>query len=240
MSPMSVTLALVAAALVLLGGPSRPRLGNVIVEELPVKGPLLWRLRPVFAVVGFVAGWSFLGGTLGVLGGLGAAVAMWVVVGRIEDPVVRRRREQLVAELPMAVDLVGSCLSAGASLQVALGRVAAAWEGPVAEEFDVIRHRLDVGVEPSAVWRDVAGDPQLAPLGRVVARALDTGAPIAQAVHKLADELRQLAASEVELRARAIEVKAAAPLGVCLLPAFVLLGVVPLVAGIFSTMQFLR
>ena len=30
---------------------------------------------------------------------------------------------------------------------------------------------------------------------------------------------------------RQIEVKAAAPLGLCLLPAFVLLGIVPLVAG---------
>jgi hypothetical protein len=35
----------------------------------------------------------------------------------------------------------------------------------------------------------------------------------------------------VESRARAVGVKAAVPLGVCLLPAFVLVGVVPLVAG---------
>jgi hypothetical protein len=35
----------------------------------------------------------------------------------------------------------------------------------------------------------------------------------------------------VGTRARAVGVKAALPLGVCLLPAFVLVGVVPLVAG---------
>jgi len=33
-------------------------------------------------------------------------------------------------------------------------------------------------------------------------------------------------------------VKAAVPLGLCLLPAFVLIGIVPLVAGLMSTMTW--
>ena len=42
----------------------------------------------------------------------------------------------------------------------------------------------------------------------------------------------QTARADVETRARAVGVKAVVPLGVCLLPAFVLVGVVPLVAGL--------
>jgi hypothetical protein len=62
---------------------------------------------------------------------------------------------------------------------------------------------------------------------------------VGQAVHRLAEELRERARADVEERARSIEVKAAAPLGLCLLPAFVVLGVVPMVAGVFGSMDIL-
>ena len=42
--------------------------------------------------------------------------------------------------------------------------------------------------------------------------------------------------SEAEARARTVGVRAAAPLGLCLLPAFVLVGVVPLVAGTVASL----
>jgi hypothetical protein len=63
---------------------------------------------------------------------------------------------------------------------------------------------------------------------------------VGEAVHRLAEELRERARADVEERARSIEVKAAAPLGLCLLPAFVVLGVVPMVAGVFGAMDLLR
>ena len=52
------------------------------------------------------------------------------------------------------------------------------------------------------------------------------------AVERLADDLGHQARADVEDRARAVGVKAAVPLGLCLLPAFVLIGIVPLVAGL--------
>jgi Flp pilus assembly protein TadB len=151
-----------------------------------------------------------------------------------------RRREELVEDLPTGVDLLGSCLDAGAAPESALVSVSGALGGPVGEEFLVIHHRLEVGVDPAQVWRSVAAHPQLAPLGRAVGRAHETGAPIGEAVHRLAEELRDRARADVETRARSIEVKAAAPLGLCLLPAFVVLGVVPMVVGVFSTMRLFQ
>ena len=44
------------------------------------------------------------------------------------------------------------------------------------------------------------------------------------------------ARAEVEDRARAVGVKAAVPLGLCLLPAFVLIGIVPVVAGLLTSL----
>lgn len=201
---------------------------------------VLVRLRPLLALVGGCGGWAMVGGPFGpVVGGV-CAVAVWVILGRTEDPAVVRRREQLVEDLPTGVDLLGSCLDAGAAPESALVSVSRALDGPVGEEFLAIHHRLDVGVDPFQVWRSVAGHPQLAPLGRAVGRAHETGAPVAQAVHRLAEELRDRARADVETRARSIEVKATAPLGLCLLPAFVVLGVVPMVVGVFSSMQLFR
>ena len=65
-----------------------------------------------------------------------------------------------------------------------------------------------------------------------MARAHRSGAPVVAAVDRLSEELARRARADVEDRARAVGVRAAVPLGVCLLPAFLLLGIVPLVAGL--------
>lgn len=218
------------AATVAVSGPAPPR------DE---RAPLL-RLRPLLCLVAAAGAWAMVGGPFGVAAAVAGAVAVWVVLARTENPAVVRRREELLEDLPTGVDLLGACLDAGAAPESALVSVSRALAGPVGEEFLAIHHRLEVGVDPGQVWRSVAGHPQLAPLGRAVGRAHETGAPIGQAVHRLAEELRDRARAEVETRARSIEVKAAAPLGLCLLPAFVVLGVVPMVVGVFSSMRLFQ
>ncbi len=201
---------------------------------------LVVRLRPLLALMAAGGGWAMVGGAVGVVVGVGCGAAVWLVLGRLEDPEAVRRRECLVTDLPTGVDLLGSCLAAGAAPETALLSVSRALAGPVGEEFLAIHHRLGVGVDPGQVWGAVAAHPQLGPLGRAVGRAHQTGAPVGQAVHRLAQELRERAAADLEARARSIEVRAAAPLGLCLLPAFVVLGVVPLVVGVFSSMHLFR
>ncbi len=205
-----------------------------------VEQALSRRLRPLLSLVAACGGWALLGGPAGWVAGPVAAGTVWVVLGRTESPAVVRRREQLLEDLPLAIDLLGSCLDAGAAPESALVTVGRALGGPVGEEFLGLHHRLGIGVDPTQVWRSLAGHPQLGPLGRAVGRAHDTGASVGRAVHQLAEELRERALAEVEARARSIEVKAAAPLGLCLLPAFVVLGVVPMVVGVFASMELFR
>lgn len=198
---------------------------------------ILVRLRPGLAVLVALGGWAVLGGATGMLAGAVAAVVAWIVLGRSEPPAARRRRERLRRDLPTAVDLLAAVLAAGGSFDRALDVVGRGIGGPVGEELLRIRHQLDLGVDPGTVWRAVADHPQLAPLGRAAQRANESGASIAAAVRRLGDELRARARAEVEARAKTVEVRAAAPLGACFLPAFVLLGVVPLVAGLFMSLQ---
>lgn len=198
---------------------------------------LLTRWRPVLSGLVVLAGWSVLGGPVGALAGLAAAAVTWTVLGRAEPPGVRLRREQLERDLPTAVDLLATTLAAGSSIEAALAVVARAVGGPVAEELDTVGHRLGLGVDPATVWRAVAAHPQLGPFGRAALRAHESGASVSGAVRRLGEELRARERAQVEARAKTVEVKAAAPLGVCFLPAFVLLGVVPMVAGVFATLD---
>lgn len=197
-----------------------------------------WRL-PLVAVAA-LGGWFVVGGPLGPLVGLAAGVFCWRVIARSESPSVRRRRELLERQLPVGVHLLGSCLRSGTSVEGSFEVVAASLPGPFSERLLEIRHRLAFGVDPAEVWRDLAADPQLGPLGRALSRAAGSGAAPAEAVTTLAAALQDERRTRTEARARAVEVKASAPLGACFLPAFVLLGVIPLVVGIFSTIQLFR
>lgn len=174
------------------------------------------------------------GGPTGVaLAGLGAA-ATWWWLGRLESAESVARRERLQGQLPSAIGLLGCSLDAGADPTTALASVGRALGEPFAGEVRRLLHRLDLGADRGEVWSGLAAHPQLGPLGRSLARSHDTGSSVAEAVHQLAEELEETRASEVEARARQLEVKVSLPLGACLLPAFVVLGVVPLVAGLLA------
>ena len=155
----------------------------------------------------------------------------WRVVGRLEPPAARRHRQALAAAVPHVVDLMAACLAAGLSPAAALEEIRAAVGPPVRDELAAVSRRLALGVDPVTVWSDLAGHPQLGGLGRSLALAARSGASVADAMQRLADDLRRAARADVESRARSVGVQAAVPLGLCLLPAFVLVGVVPLVAG---------
>jgi Flp pilus assembly protein TadB len=198
---------------------------------------LLLRLRPLLVPLVVLAGWSVLGGVPGIVAGVLGAAVTWRVLGRTESPAVRRRRDRLRRDLPTAVDLLASVLASGSSLDRALAVVARAVGGPVGEELAAIGHRLQLGIDPPTVWRAVSHDAVLGPFGRAALRAHESGASVAVAVRRLGAELRARERTEVETRAKSVEVRAAAPLGACFLPAFVLLGVVPMVAGLFSSLR---
>jgi Flp pilus assembly protein TadB len=199
---------------------------------------VLVRLRVLLCALSVVAGWALVGGPVGMFIGVVGAGFAWRALARMESPATIRRRQELEADLPTAVHLLGACLAAGAATTSALSAVSAAMPGAVGEELALVHRRLHWGVDPASVWRSIDGPLQ--PLGRSMARAHESGASVRQAVNRLAEELRAAARSRAESRARTIEVRAAAPLGLCFLPAFVLLGVVPMAAGLFSSMALFR
>jgi Flp pilus assembly protein TadB len=189
-----------------------------------------WRLPcALFAGAGVAV---VLGGPAALPAGLVAGIATWVVAGRIEPRATRLRREEVRRDLPHVVTLLGAALRAGSAPAGAIDLVCRALPGAAADVLAPVAARLALGGDPLVVWSALADDPAVGPLGRAMARAHRSGAPVVAAVDRLSDELARRSRSEVEDRARAVGVRAAVPLGVCLLPAFLLLGIVPLVAGL--------
>jgi Flp pilus assembly protein TadB len=189
-----------------------------------------WRL-PCAVVAGAGAA-VVIGGTAAPVAGLVAGVATWVAAGRIEPRAVRLRREEVRRDLPHVVTLLGAALRSGAAPAAAIDTVCRALPGAAADLLGPVAARLALGGDPLVVWTALADDPAVGPLGRTMARAHRSGAPVVAAVDRLSQELAHRSRADVEDRARAVGVRAAVPLGVCLLPAFLLLGIVPLVVGL--------
>lgn len=199
------------------------------------RSPLL--VRSTVAAGCGVAVWAFVGPPAGVVVGSVVGVLVARTLARAEPAAVTRRRERLERELPGAVDLLAGCLAAGAAPGSALTTVGRAVGGPVREDLDAVAHRLALGVDPVAVWGALADHAALGPLGRAMERAHESGASVSDAVAQLAADLLDDAQARVEERARTLEVKVAVPLGVCLLPAFVVLGIVPMVVGLVGSLS---
>jgi len=179
---------------------------------------------------------ALLGGPLGVLGGITTAVGVAVALGRLETREERERRMRMVADLPIAIGLLAACLRGGLSWDEAVEAVCDAVGGPLGAELRAVAARVRLGADPAAAWLALAQEPELAPLARTVARAVDSGAALAPALTRLAADRRAAARAAAAARARAVGVRAVAPLGLCFLPAFILLGVAPAVAGIAQTL----
>lgn len=175
-----------------------------------------------------------LGGWWGLVVGVGVALGVRRVVRRLPSPSVDRERESAAAELPYAVDLLGAVLKSGAPLDRAVAVVGAAIGGPLGGRLGEVGRSLRLGVTGDAGWRaldDVPGAEGFVP---AAVRAADSGAALAAACARCAADLREGREARAEAVAHRASVWVVLPLGLCFLPAFVLVGVVPIVLGVLD------
>jgi Flp pilus assembly protein TadB len=133
-------------------------------------------------------------------------------------------------DLPVVCDLLAVCLGTGLPLGTALAEVAGTVPGPVGERLREVAASIALGTDPRQAW--AAAPVELAPLGRVLIRAAESGSSVGGGLRALAVQLRAAAVARAETAVQRAGVWILAPLGLCFLPAFVCLGVLPLVLGI--------
>jgi len=192
------------------------------------------RIPPQFAapIVGLLV-FALFSGAIGALLGVAAAVASFVVVQRGSDSsgAARQALERQAAEV---ADLLAACAASGASLERSMREVAPAVGDPAGTLLAEAAAQMSLGAAPEAAWSRLHEYRATAPLARAIVRSLESGAPLADALSGCATELRSNRHAKVEAMARSVAVSAVGPLGLCFLPAFLLLGVVPLVAGLLT------
>jgi hypothetical protein len=171
-----------------------------------------WRVRG--------GGLSDLGGSTGV-GGIGAGIGAG-----------SGGREEAVRQLPLAAELLAACLAAGADPVGAASAVGESLDGPVGRALARGAAQLRLGAESALAWRELAAVPGADGLVRLLRRAGESGAPAAVPVARFAAECRAERGRRATAVARRAAVVITAPVGLCFLPAFLVVGVVPVVIGL--------
>jgi pilus assembly protein TadC len=151
---------------------------------------------------------------------------------------VGRRRAPLDTHDPLAAassfDVLAACLRSGMAVSTAAAATAPSAPAALAQLLVRASDLLALGADPATAWSNSAGPlgPHAEALLRLARRSASSGAALAQGVAELAEQSRHEAADEADAAAERASVLIAGPLGLCYLPAFVCVGIVPVVAGL--------
>lgn len=222
-----------AAALLLADARTAPRRLGVLVEDVPDAAGEPVVLRPAWVLVGAgsfgAVGWLAGGGATGAVLGVTTATAAAWVVRRLTSTDDDGTDGVTLAGI---WDLIAVCLQAGLPVATAVGVAAAPLPGGVGSRLRRVAGLLALGADPSTAWRSVEDRPALAVFARAAGRSAGTGAALAQVARAEGERLRTELVDTAEARAQRAAVLITGPLGLCFLPAFLVLGIAPVVIGL--------
>ena len=224
-SPHDVLAGRRARALCRADGREPPRTTALRAE----RPPPAWRRWAIAAAAGLAVG-LLMGGALGAGAAVGVTLGGERLLRHREPGDEHEVRAALLSDLPGACDLLAVCLAAGMPVSGALAAVGEAAGASLGPELRGVAALYRLGADPRRAWASVPAE--LAALGRVLVRAGESGSSAALALQALASDSRATARAAAEAGVQRAGVWVLAPLGACFLPAFLCLGVVPLVLGI--------
>ena len=157
----------------------------------------------------------------------------WVRIRRAVLLAARTARHTVARTLPDAVDLLLLCTTSGMGLALAHAEIGPRLPGPLGVAFVTAHRRAERGVSRAEALLE-----SLSPLGdratalaHVLADHLRYGVALGPSLERLGFELRLDQRRLAEEEARKVPIRLLGPLVTCILPAFGLLTVVPLLAA---------
>lgn len=182
-----------------------------------IAGPMAWLLAPIAGIAGY------------------ASPDLWLRAKRRADA------EEVEAVLPEITDMVSVCLLAGLNVQLALERVAPHVKGILGNELRRALRDIEMGIPRARALEDAAGRltvDGVTSLFDVLAGAERFGSRVSESLSDLASDLRIGRKRGAEENARRAPVKMLFPLVFLILPAFILLTVVPVLVNTFDALRF--
>jgi tight adherence protein C len=168
------------------------------------------------------------------------ALAVGAAAPSLRERQERRRRVRAIeTDVPEVVDLLALAVGSGLTVPHAVRAVARRVPGPLAAELATVVAATDRGHRFADALDDLperAGEATR-PLVATLGACERYGAPVADALERLAVEARERHRRRAEQAARRLPVLLLFPLVVCILPAFALLAVAPLIADAVQALR---
>ena len=227
-------LGLLAGATLVTGG--RPGLVRLSEVDRP-RARLPDRPTPVVRRSWLVAGMLASGLLGGVVAGPVAAVLGVGLAGLLGGPAARaaaagRAPGESAAGLAERWELLAICLQAGLPVATAVTAATEQLTGPVGDHLRRVSGLLALGADAASAWASTEAVPALAAFARAAGRSAGTGAALAHVAAAEAERLRADLLDSAQARAQRAAVLITGPLGLCFLPAFLVLGIAPVVIGL--------
>jgi len=141
-----------------------------------------------------------------------------------------------LADTAMMLELIGAMLDAGAGVGRSLQLVAGCSSAEHAQSLRPVVSALAIGADWDTAWRSSAVQSgEMLELRDSLGFAALTGAPSSSILYAQAARMRRERFRAAEKRAAALGVRLVIPLGLCSLPAFVCLGVVPVLLAMIPS-----
>ncbi|MFX4290931.1 DUF5936 domain-containing protein [Streptomyces bohaiensis] len=178
------------------------------------------------ALLFFAAGWPLFG-LLGLAFGLFAADALiWQGA--------RARKEAIERTLPDFLDVLAVVVSAGLGFRQALERVSLRYEGPWADEVRITLRQMDMGVSRRQAFDELRrrnGSEAVNQFVTALQQGEELGAPIADTLIQIADDMRRTDAQNARRRAAKAIPKATMATLVFMVPATMIIIVTGMILG---------
>ncbi len=167
-----------------------------------------------------------------------AALVAWRLPAMRRARAVHRERALAMQALPETIDLLRLCLDAGLTVPIALELVGHDGTDPARAACCRAAERIVAGARARDALDAlrVLGDDGVRCADALEASVVD-GAPVSVPLGSLAAELRDVRRRDLERRVRRVPVLLLPPLVLCILPAFALMTVVPLIVLSLRSLQ---
>jgi hypothetical protein len=232
----AAALVMLAAALLVGGGRSgsgrlralqaEPPAPVDAVAPPPLRGPWL----AVGAAATGLLGWAVAGATAGAVLGVAAGAAGAVFARRAAARTGPGPEQD--GDIAGGWELLAVCLEAGLPVAVAVSAAAEPLGGSTGAQLRRVSGLLELGADPVDAWLAAEDVPTLTTFARAAGRSAGTGAALAQVARAEGARLRADLLDSAQARAQRAGVLITGPLGLCFLPAFLVLGIAPVVIGL--------
>ncbi len=161
----------------------------------------------------------------------GLIVGLWIGLGRLESQAARQNRIVAASFVPETLDIMALCLRAGQPLRPAIATAISVLPPAAGRPLRDVERGINVGMPDSQAWSALSADEAWGPVAQDIAMATAHGLPVQRVLIRHSESMRRAVKAERLASAKSVGVKSVLPLGLCHLPAFIFLGVIPVIAG---------